>query len=340
MIQTVGHGISEVLKMISENAKEATNMGSEIVRGHDAKREDLLHLFPKDVVLVTEPGHPLYSPRALRAPNPQRVKTILAGGVLEPITVRKNGEVDGVPTYEVVIGRGRVIDARAANDQAGEQIVRIPARVRNKLSDAQAVKAMLVENIHRDADNPVERARLMQRIVDLDGSSEDDLAETIGISAEAIRYTLAVLECAPEIQTAFESDELPLTSAGRSLAVEFAKMPRDEQVAALEKMRAEGVLRGRAAGDAVKAARAGKRIDAGGVRAKSSAFVRKWHKTLDEIAKADELPDGTRLGARTVGQIDLARALLSFLQGRETALREYPELRSTLAALGKRHAKE
>lgn len=310
------------------------------VRRLDVVREDLAMLFPEDITRVTTEGHPLYTPRASRPPNAARVASIKAGGVINSITIRRNGDrPDGKPNYEIVHGRGRHIDAEVADRESvaeGGPRIRIPCRIKNRMSDAQAVWTMLVENLkaQRDDVDPVETAELMHRYMEFEGKTVEELSKTTGMAKTTINYHLAILECSTKVQKALrdgpEKGGIPLTANGQPLPFLFKKMSREEQDKALEEMRANGATRGVAAKEAVKAAKE-KRAVSDAVRPRPPSFVRKWHELI--VSDAEE-HDGDEPDPEADAQVKLTRTVLEVLAGDDRAVRRLPKaVRLTVAPL-------
>lgn len=217
-------------------------MGSDVKKAYGAAgRDELLWFRPEDLVVVTDPKHPLYDERVNLPLSEALVLSVMADGVIEAITVRKNGETsDGTPIVEVVFGRQRVRAACEANRRFKAQrkeLILVPA-TRRRGEDADLFGVMITENEQRQDDTPLARARKCARYMQF-GKSELDASIRFGVTTTTIRSWLALLECAPEVQALVEKGEMPA-----SIAVKLAKLPREEQPAVLEKLKEQGELRG------------------------------------------------------------------------------------------------
>jgi len=216
-------------------------MGSDVKKAYGAAgRDELLWFHAESLVLVDDEGHPLYDPRVHLPLEETMVLNIMAGGIFEPIIVRKNGEHKGKPIVEVVDGKQRVKHAREANRRLkaqGKEPVLVPA-VRRRGEDADLFGVMVSTNDIRRDDSPLARARKCARYMAF-GRTETQASVTFGVTTTTIRSWLELLECSKEVQTAVEKGEMPA-----SIAVKLAKLPREEQPAVLEKLKAQGELHG------------------------------------------------------------------------------------------------
>ncbi len=132
-------------------------------------------------------------------------ESIRANGIIQPITVRpaRNG-------FEIVAGERRW---RAAQ-QAGLETV--PISVRN-VSNDQMLELALIENIHREDLNAIERARAYRQFCDEIGLNASGVASRLGEDRTTVTNYLRLLELPAEIQTLVVDGGLTMGHA-RSLA--------------------------------------------------------------------------------------------------------------------------
>jgi ParB family chromosome partitioning protein len=217
-------------------------------------RQDLLKFDPEDLVLVEDEKHALYDPRVKMPLDEALVRNIMANGIIQPITARRNGERDGKALVEVVTGRQRVRAAREANKRLaaeGAEPVLVPT-VLKRGDDRSLFGVIVSENELRRGDSTTEKAKKLQRYIDM-GGDEDQAAVQFGVSRSTIRNYLALLDCDKAVQKAVDAGSITATLA----ITEFSKVPREEQRAALEKVLSNGAAKGRNAKDNVRAARNG-----------------------------------------------------------------------------------
>ena len=119
--------------------------------------------------------------------------SIVEKGIIEPIIVR---EVGG-GKYQVICGHRRV----AAAKKVGLEV--IPAVVRN-VSDLEAFEIALVENLQREALNPIEEARAYIRLKEEFGLTQEEIAKRIGIDRSTVANRLRLLSLPIEVQGMLE----------------------------------------------------------------------------------------------------------------------------------------
>lgn len=174
--------------------------------------------------------HPLYDDRIHLPLDEGLVKNMMVFGVLEPALVRKNGTF-----VEVIDGRQRVRAAREANRrllEQGAETIAVPCFV--KRGDEQQIMGVMLSTFIRQDDSAIAKALKCQRYLDT-GKSEADAALVYGVSAQAVKGWLALLDLAPSVQRAVQSGQL---AAGAALAL--GDLPHVEQAAKLTAILAGG----------------------------------------------------------------------------------------------------
>jgi len=114
--------------------------------------------------------------------------SIAAYGVIQPVVVR---EREG--RYELIVGERRVRASRLVGRRE------IPAVVR-PWGDAEALAAVLVENLQREDLNPIEAAFGLKRLMEELGWTQEQAAERVGKSRPHIANLLRMLQLEAEIQ--------------------------------------------------------------------------------------------------------------------------------------------
>ena len=172
-----------------------------------------VHLFdPDDLVIVTDEKHPLFDKRGLEKPDQAMVRSVKHVGIFQPVLVRKNPETGAM---EVIAGRKRVLAAREANHELLEEgskvRIQVPADVRQG-SDVYMTMLMVIENEHREADTPLNKAEKMRRFLDM-GACEDDVATSYKCSVSTLKNYLSLLEVTAVVKKAVEEGTLPVSEA-------------------------------------------------------------------------------------------------------------------------------
>jgi len=141
-------------------------------------------------------------------PDPEQfeelARSIRAAGVIQPIVVRPCGDA-----YELVAGERRW----RATQQAG--LSTIPAVVRD-VTDQQMLEFALIENIHREDLNPIDRAQAYRHCCDRFGLTPESLAEHLAEDRSTIANYIRLLDLPESVQTLVREGSLSMGHA-RSL---------------------------------------------------------------------------------------------------------------------------
>jgi ParB family chromosome partitioning protein len=138
-------------------------------------------------------------------------ESIKTNGVIQPIIVR---EVDG--GYQVIAGERRLRAAQLVGMET------IPSLVR-QADDAQMLEIALVENIHREDLNPIERAKAYQNYLHTFNLNQVEAAAKLGEDRSVISNYLRLLDLPEDIKKMLVSGEL---SMGHARAI--LSLPTDE----------------------------------------------------------------------------------------------------------------
>ncbi|TCO81214.1 ParB family chromosome partitioning protein [Plasticicumulans lactativorans] len=145
-----------------------------------------------------------YQPRVdMRAETLQELAdSIRAQGVVQPVVVR------GLPggRYELIAGERRWRAAQLAG------LAEVPALVRD-VPDQAVVAIALIENIQREALNPLEEAAALQRLIEEFDLTHQGAAEAIGRSRTAVTNLLRLLDLSAEVQKLVQERKLEMGHA-------------------------------------------------------------------------------------------------------------------------------
>ncbi len=174
---------------------------------------------------VAPPGRRLMTlPIEFLKPNPNQPRktfgkaeiedlseSIKARGLLQPILVRPIAHEQ----YEIVAGERRW---RAA------QLARIPdiAVIIRQLSDEAAAEIALIENVQRVDLNPIEEAGAYQRLVEVHGRTQEQIAGAVGKSRSHIANLIRLMGLPERARAALEEGKI---TAGHARALLGAKNP-------------------------------------------------------------------------------------------------------------------
>lgn len=185
---------------------------------------------PDQLTLIEDEAHPLYDPRVKLPLDEGMVRNIMAYGVKLPVIVRKNGSF-----LEVVDGRQRVKNAieanrRLAKEGKEEMKIRI---ISERGTDDEMFGVLISTNENRQGDSPMTRAKKAAKFLAM-GKTEAEVAVAFGMTNSETKQLLGLLECATPVQKAVEA------GLSVSAAYKLSKLPREEQVEALEAVKAGG----------------------------------------------------------------------------------------------------
>ena len=138
--------------------------------------------------------------------------SIKTNGVIQPIIVRKNFDLDG---YEIIAGERRTRAAEIAG------LSEIPALI-VEIDDKKALEMSIIENIQRDDLNVIEEAQGYKNLISEFGFLQDELSEVVGKSRSHITNCLRILSLPDEIKLFLKKGFL---SMGHARALVGVKNP-------------------------------------------------------------------------------------------------------------------
>jgi ParB family chromosome partitioning protein len=172
------------------------------------------------------------------APNPRQPRTSFPGeslealaasirevGVLQPIVVRQTES-----GYELIAGERRLRAAQLAG------LATVPAVVR-ETDDTESLREALIENIHREDLNPVELAEAFRELLEELDTTQETLAERLGLSRSHIANTIRLLQLPAELQQLLAEGRI---QAGHGRAL-LGMPDREAQVSLALRAAAEGL---------------------------------------------------------------------------------------------------
>ena len=117
-------------------------------------------------------------------------ESIKQNGLLQPVTVRKNGD-----KYELIAGERRY---RASLLNGASDIEAIIM----ESSDEESANLALIENLQREDLNAIEQAMAMRRIMSSEGLTQNELAKRLGYRQSTVANKLRVLKLPEYIKQA------------------------------------------------------------------------------------------------------------------------------------------
>lgn len=151
-------------------------------------------------------------------------ESIKSQGLLQPVILRKKEDF-----FEIISGERRVRALRLLGEK------RIPAIIKDMVSDTKMLEMALVENVQRENLNDIELAQSYQKLLFDCRISHQDLSGRIGKSRSAITNTLRLLKLPQEIQAMICGGEI---SSGHARALLSLK-DQKSQIAVAQKIVAQ-----------------------------------------------------------------------------------------------------
>lgn len=192
--RAMGRGLGAILSAETKAVQSATDVGAKDLVGN----------------IVEVPIEDIY-------PNPNQPRThfdekalqelsgsIKALGVIQPITVRKDGD-----KFEIISGERRYRASKLAG------LKTLPAYIR-LVNDQELLEMALVENIQREDLDAIEVALTYQRLLEEIGLTQDALSTRVGKERSTITNFIRLLKLSPDIQQAIRNGEI---SAGHGRAI-------------------------------------------------------------------------------------------------------------------------
>ena len=143
-----------------------------------------------------------------------------SNGLLQPIVVRPDPE-GNAGDYLLIAGERRW---RASGILGWDSI---PAIIRVDITDAEAAKLQLLENIVRRDLNPVEEARAFKKMLD-EGYTNKELSEAVGLAVSQIPWRVEMLKARGDVLALVEQGHI-----NPSIAHALSKLTPDGQGRAL-----------------------------------------------------------------------------------------------------------
>jgi len=137
--------------------------------------------------------------------------TVKARGVIVPLIVRA-GEDEGRPgMFAIIAGARRFHAATLAARECGEADA-LPCAVMEAGDDAAALEASLIENIARLDPDEVAQWESFTRLIQKEGRSVEQIAQTFGLTDLHVRRVLALGNLLPRIRTLYREGEINAAS--------------------------------------------------------------------------------------------------------------------------------
>lgn len=160
-------------------------------------------------VLDPNPNQPRksFSTEALQ----ELAESIRKQGLLQPLLVRPSPHHPG--RFEIIAGERRWRASHLA------QLEQLPVIV-SDISDAESMILGLMENLQREDLNPVDEAEGLQKLQNIAGIGQEELAQRVGKSRSSTANSLRLLKLEPEILEAVRENRIGPSQARNLLGID------------------------------------------------------------------------------------------------------------------------
>ncbi|MFC4162096.1 ParB/RepB/Spo0J family partition protein [Epilithonimonas zeae] len=193
--RAMGRGLGAIL-----NAESKTNINSASDEGAKTLVGNIVEVSIEDIYPNPNQPRTYFDEKALN----DLAESIKSLGIIQPITLRKNGE-----KFEIISGERRYRASKIAG------LASIPAYIR-LVNDQVLLEMALVENIQREDLDPIEVALTYQRLLDEVGMTQENLSQRVGKERSTITNSVRLLKLTPDIQNGIRSGQI---SAGHGRAI-------------------------------------------------------------------------------------------------------------------------
>lgn len=155
-------------------------------------------------------------------PNPEQPRTFFSEDKLEELSqsIRENGLVQPIllrrkegGRYQLVAGERRWRAAQRVGLQRVSAIVR-------EVEDEKLLEIALIENIQRQELNPIEEAAAYQRLMEVFGLTQEEVAKRVGKDRSSVANYIRLLKLPESVQTMLEEERLSMGHARALLGLE------------------------------------------------------------------------------------------------------------------------
>jgi ParB family chromosome partitioning protein len=155
-------------------------------------------------------------------PNPEQPRTIFSEDKLEELSqsIRENGLVQPILLRRKEYGRYQLVAGERrwrAAQRAGLQ--RVSAVIR-EVEDEKLLELALIENIQRQELNPIEEATAYQRLMEVFGLTQEEVAKRVGKDRSSVANYVRLLKLPESVQTMLEEERLSMGHARALLGLE------------------------------------------------------------------------------------------------------------------------
>ncbi|MDO4763737.1 MAG: ParB/RepB/Spo0J family partition protein [Flavobacteriaceae bacterium] len=203
--RAMGRGLGAILSAETKAVQSATDVGARALVGN------IVEVPIEDIYPNPNQPRTYFDEKALQ----ELSESIKALGIIQPITVRKDGD-----KFEIISGERRYRASKLAGLRT------IPAYIR-LVNDQELLEMALVENIQREDLDAIEVALTYQRLLEEIGLTQEALSSRVGKERSTITNAIRLLKLTPDVQQAIRNGEI---SAGHGRAIVSLEKQEDQKL--------------------------------------------------------------------------------------------------------------
>lgn len=195
--------VSTAQETVSESPKKVTEA---VVEARPTQSAEIRTEVPKTMMKVSEIEPCRNQPRKFFNEDSleELADSIRQHGVIQPLIVQKRNDY-----YEIIAGERRWRAAKMAG------VSEVPV-ILKEYSDSEKLEISLIENIQREALNPIEEAKAYKRLMEEFELKQDEIAEKVSKNRTTITNTLRLLKLNDRVQQ-MVLDEMITSGHARAL---------------------------------------------------------------------------------------------------------------------------
>jgi ParB family transcriptional regulator, chromosome partitioning protein len=156
-------------------------------------------------------------------PNPEQPRTVFPEKKLEELaqSIRENGLVQPILLRRKADGRYQIVAGERrwrATQRAG--LKRVSAIIR-EVGDEKLLEIALIENIQRQELNAIEEASAYQRLIDILGLTQEEVAKRVGKDRSSVANYIRLLKLPTTVQNLLVNEQISMGHARALLGIEI-----------------------------------------------------------------------------------------------------------------------
>jgi ParB family chromosome partitioning protein len=210
---TLGKGITSLLGNFDVETPSGTNQarqGAEAVAG-EKQKFSVVEISTESIEVNPHQPRRIFKDQELQS----LAASIRVDGVIQPVTVTAGS---GPGRFMLIAGERRLRASRLAG------LDKIPAIIREPMTDQEQLRVALIENIQRQDLNVLEEAEAYQSLIEDFGLTQEQCAEKVGKERSTVANILRTLLLPKEVRDDLVENRLTMGHGRALLALEDRKL--------------------------------------------------------------------------------------------------------------------